>query len=434
MSEANEVEKIDMYKKTEFDNSLSLVTNHMPDRESLAIGIWIRAGSRNENEKNSGISHFLEHMLFKGTPSRDCRKLKEEIEGRGGSLNGFTSEEASCFLAKVSYKHVDVALEVLSDMVLNASVKQDELDRERRVIIEEIKMYQDLPNHHVHDILAEIMWPGNPLGLSIAGSMQSVNAISRKDILGYRDENYTTGNIVIVLCGNLDHGDIELRVKNIFSSAREGKTGHGKAFCNNQSKPCIKILNKDTKQSHISIGLHSFGKLHKDRYALTLLHIILGANMSSRLFENIREKKGLAYEIGSDIKRYNETGAFMVHAGTEHKKAPEAIRCILKELKEVKEKQVSAGELKRAKEFFKIQLLMALEDTVDRMLWLGEHAASLNKLPDRKEIMKKVEAVTANEMKLVAQSIFKSSGLNIAVIGELKDKERKEIEKELAIL
>ncbi|MBU1912355.1 MAG: insulinase family protein [Candidatus Omnitrophica bacterium] len=422
-----------MYKKTEFNNSLTLVTNHMPGMESLAVGIWIRTGSRNENEKISGISHFLEHMLFKGTPSRDCRKLKEEIEGRGGSLNGFTSEEVSCFLAKVSYKHADVALEVLSDMVLNASIKQEELDRERGVIIEEIKMYQDLPNHHVHDILAEIMWPGNPLGFSIAGSIESVSPISRKGIVKYRDENYTSGNMVIVLCGNVDHGKIETNVQKIFSKAAKGKTQHPEPFCNNQSKPRMKVINKDTKQSHISMGLHSFGKFHKDRYSLTLLHIILGANMSSRLFENIREKKGLAYEIGADVKRYNETGAFVVHAGTEHKKAKEAIRCILKELKEIKEKHVTAGELKRAKEFFKVQLLMAMEDTVDHMLWLGEYATSLNKLPDRKEIIKKAEAVTTDDIKRVAQGIFKSSGLNIAMIGEFKDKEQKEIEKDLVL-
>lgn len=422
-----------MYKKTEFNNNLSLVTNHMPGMESLAIGIWIRAGSRNENKKISGISHFLEHMLFKGTPSRDCRKLKEEIEGRGGSLNGFTSEEVSCFLAKVSYKHADVALEVLSDMVLNASIEQEELDRERGVIIEEIKMYQDLPNHHVHDILAEIMWPDNPLGFSIAGSIESVSPISRKDIIKYRDEHYISGNIVVVLSGNVNHKAIESGVKNIFSKSTKGKTGPGKAFCNNQSKPRVKILSKDTKQSHISMGLHSFGKFHEDRYALTLLHIILGANMSSRLFENIREKKGLAYEIGADVKRYNETGAFVVHAGTEHKKAPEAIKCILNELKDIREKEVSSGELRRAKEFFKVQLLMALEDTVDHMLWLGEHATSLNKLPDRKEIIKKVEAVTSDDIKRVAQGIFKSSGLNIAAIGEFKDKERKEIEKDLVL-
>ena len=422
-----------MHKKTELDNGLTLVTNHMPNMESMAIGIWIRAGSRNEDEKNSGISHFLEHMLFKGTPSRSCRKLKEEIEGRGGSLNGFTSEEVSCFLAKASYKHTDIALEVLSDMVLNATIDQTELERERGVIIEEIKMYQDLPNHHVHDLLAEIMWPGNSLGLPIAGSVDSVSSILRKDIAGYRDSNYIPGNIVVVLCGNVDHGAVESSVKKIFNrpSAKGANTVAG--FSNAQLKPRIRVLEKDTEQAHLAIGLHSFGKNHKDRFALGLLHIILGANMSSRLFENIREKKGLAYEIGAEVKKYNETGAFIIHAGTEHRKAKEAIRCILEELKEIKESPVTPGELKRAKEFFKVQLLMALEETLDHMLWLGDYVTSFNKLPDREEIIRKIEAVTQDDIRRVSQGIFNNSGLNVAMIGALDDRERKEIEKELAL-
>ena len=422
-----------MYKKTDLNNGLTLVTNYMPNMESMAIGIWIRTGSRNEDEKNSGISHFLEHMLFKGTSSRNCKKLKEEIEGRGGSLNGFTSEEVSCFLAKVSFKHTDIALEILSDMVLNASIDGKELERERGVIIEEIKMYQDLPNHYVHDILTDIMWPGNSLGFSVAGSIDSVSAILRKDIVGYKNINYIPQNIAVVLCGNMDHEAIESRLKKIFTGTVKRKTKPISEFCNNQSEPRIKIMNKDTKQAHLCIGLHSFGRSHKDRYALSLLHVILGANMSSRLFENIREKKGLAYEIGADVKRYNETGAFVVHAGTEHKKVKEAIICILKELRETKEKNVTAGELKRAKEFFKVQLLMALEDTLEHMLWLGDYATSLNKLPDRKEIIKKLDAVTANDIRRVSNSIFNSSGLNIAVIGELTDKEQKEIEKEMVL-
>jgi len=422
-----------MYKKTELNNGLTLVTNRMPNMESMAIGIWIKTGSRNEDEKNSGISHFLEHMLFKGTSSRNCRKLKEEVEGRGGSLNGFTSEEVSCFLAKVSFKHTDIALEILSDMVLNASIDDEELERERGVIIEEIKMYHDLPNHYVHDILTDIMWHGNPLGFPIAGTIDSVSAISRKDIVEYRDVNYIPQNIAVVLCGNIDHDAIEPRLKKIFTKIVKRKTGPVSEFCNNQSKPCMRIMNKDTKQAHLCIGLHSFGRSHKDRYVLGLLHVILGGNMSSRLFENIREKKGLAYEIGADVKRYNETGAFVVHAGTEHKKAKEAVICILKELRDVKKRDVTSGELKRAKEFFKVQLLMALEDTLEHMLWIGDYATSLNKLPDRKEIIKKLDAVTANDIRRVSNCIFNSSSLNLAVIGEFTDKEQKEIEKELVL-
>ncbi|MFA5388988.1 MAG: pitrilysin family protein [Candidatus Omnitrophota bacterium] len=420
-----------MYKKTILDNGLTLVTNHMSAMESMAIGIWIRAGSRNEDEKNSGMSHFLEHMLFKGTPSRSCRKIKEEIEGRGGSLNGFTAEETSCFLAKVSFKHTGIALEVLSDMVLNAGLDKDELQRERGVIIEEIKMYHDLPSHHVHDLLTEIMWPGNPLGFSIAGTMDSVSSITKENMARYRDLHYTAKNIVVALCGNIDHSAIEDDIRGIFAAAPDAASASPEAFRRDQSKPRIKIMRKDTAQTHLCIGLHSFGRSHEDRYALALLHVILGGNMSSRLFENIREQKGLAYEIGAEVKKYNETGAFVVHAGTEHKKAKEAVICILEELKKIKEKQVAQDELKRAKEFFKVQLLMALEDTVEHMLWLGDHVTSLNKLPDAKEIIKKADSVTADDIMRVGRDIFNASGLNIAMIGELDDAEQKEIEKNL---
>jgi predicted Zn-dependent peptidase len=195
----------------------------------------------------------------------------------------------------------------------------------------------------------------------------------------------------------------------------------------------MNIMNKATEQAHLCIGLHSFGKNHKDRYALGLLHIILGANMSSRLFENIREKKGLAYEIGAEVKRYNETGAFVVHAGTEHKKAKEAVICILEELREIKKKPVSSGELKRAKEFFKVQLLMALEDTIEHMLWLGDYATSLDKLPDVKKIIEKIETVTPDDITAVSRNIFNTSGLNMAMIGSLSDKEQKEIEENLVL-
>ena len=422
-----------MYKKTILDNGLTLVTNRMPHMESVAVGIWINTGSRNEIKENSGISHFLEHMLFKGTASRSCRKLKEEIEGRGGSLNGFTSEEISCFLSKVSIKHLDIALDVLSDMVLNASIAEKDVERERAVIIEEIKMYQDLPNQHVHDILSEIMWPDHQLGRPIAGDIETVTFITPKDIHQYKNANYIPGNIVIVLCGNLDHEAAAKKVSTIFKNKTGQSRRHFSIFHNTQAKPCIKILRKETEQTHMCMGLHSFGKTHKDRFVASLLHIILGANMSSRLFENIREKKGLAYEIGTEIRKYRETGAFIVHAGIEHKNVRETIRVILQELKKIKNEEVSAGELKRAKEFFKTQLLMALEDTLELMLWLGEYMITLGKLPDKNEIVNKIEAVKAKDIRRVADTIFKPSHLNIALIGEIRDEEEKAIDRDLGL-
>ena len=423
-----------MRKRIDLNNGLRIILNPMPHMESTAIGIWIAAGSRREDKRISGISHFLEHMVFKGTPSRSNRKIKEEIEGRGGSLNAFTSEEITCYLAKVSSHHASLALEVLSDMVMDASLKENDIERERAVIMEEIKMYRDLPNHHVHDILSRLMWPKNPLGFSVAGDADSVSSIARKNLLSYKKANYSPGNIAIVLCGNLKQGSAVEKTKKIFQKTLKTKSTPIIKFNKTQDAPQVKILNKGTEQTRLCMGLHMPGRQHKDRFIMTLLHIILGANMSSRLFENVREKKGLAYEIGTGIKRYSDTGAFIVNAGIDHKKAREAVRLIVKEIRSLKEKSVPHGELRRAKEYFRVQLSLALEDTLDHMLWLGEPVIMTDKAPDKKDIIKKIMAVSSADIKRVAKSIFTPSGVNLAIIGPLKDKEQKNMEKDLGNL
>jgi len=420
-----------MYKKIDLNNGLQVILNHMPRMESAAIGVWIATGSRNEPRPLSGISHFLEHMVFKGTPTRPSRMIKQAIEGRGGSLNAFTSEETTCYLAKVSHRHIDIALDVLSDMALNARIDEKDIEPERAVIIEEIKMYRDLPNHHVHDILSELMWPRHPLGASIAGDIKSVRSVTRRDIIDYKDKRYTPKNMALVLSGNLNHDAIIRNIRKIFRVNVKANPASIVKFKRSQSRPQIKILYKDTEQSHLSMGMHTFGRMDKDRYALSLLHIILGANMSSRLFENIREKRGLAYEIGTEIKRYKETGAFKVNAGIEHKKVKEAVGLIIEELRKIKTKPVPGSELKRAKEFFKVQLLLALEDTLEHMLWLGDYVVASGKLPDRNDTIKRINAISSHDLQRVAGNIFRSRNLNLALIGPVKDKEKREIQKEL---
>ncbi|MBU0759656.1 MAG: insulinase family protein [Candidatus Omnitrophica bacterium] len=426
-----------MLKRVYLKNGVSVIMNHMPHMESAAIGVWVAVGSENENKKISGISHFLEHMIFKGTPARSTRKIKEEIEGRGGSLNGFTSEEITCYMAKVSGRHADIALRVLSDMVLYARMHKKDIERERTVIIEEIKMYRDMPSHHVHDILSEMLWPDHPLGLSVAGNIKSVEAITREDLITYKTANYGPVNITLVLCGNLKESESLMReIEGIFTLKLKGKVAPAPPvnFVSEQTRPRVRIIYKDTEQSHLSMGIHTFRRMHPDRYALSLLHIILGANMSSRLFENVREKRGLAYEIGSEIKRYRTTGAFIVNAGIEHKNVPKAVSIIIKELKKIKSVPVPSMELKRAKEFFKVQLLLALEDTLDHMLWLGEHALLIGRLPDKNEIIRKIDSVTSDDLLRVAKLIFRDRKVNLAVIGPEKDKEKSEIEQELGEL
>lgn len=420
-----------MHKKIGLNNGLQIILKHMPGRESVAMGIWIRVGSRHEDKPISGISHFLEHMLFKGTPSRNNRAIKEEIEGRGGSLNAFTSEEMTCYLAKVSARHADIALEVLSDMVLNASLDTRDVEREKAVITEEIKMYKDLPSHHVHDILGELMWPKNPLGFPIAGDDPSVRSITRKKLTAYKKINYIPDNIAFVLCGNLDRDSVAKKIKKIFSHSVKTNIPPIVRFNKTQKTPGVSLLCKKTEQTRLCMGLHAFDRTHKDRFVLELIHIILGANMSSRLFENVREKRGLAYDIGTDVKLYSDTGAFVISAGIDHRKADEAVGLIVKELRKIKQNLASADELKRAKEYAKVQLSMALESTTNHMLWLGEHVVMTGNLPDKKNILKKIDAVSLTDIKRVSGGIFTAPNANLAIIGPLKDENRKHMEKEL---
>ncbi|MDI6606695.1 MAG: pitrilysin family protein, partial [Candidatus Omnitrophota bacterium] len=285
------------YQKSALDNGLKLVSYNMPQRQSLALGIWIKVGGRFEDAGNKGISHFLEHLLFKGTKKYSCRKIKESIEGVGGTLNAFTSEEVTCYLVKLPAAYQDLALDILSDMVLNPSLPAEEVEKERTVILEEIKMYKDLPQSYVHELLEGLLWPGQPLGMNIAGTFESVAGIKREEISLFRENHYTAPNIVISAAGLLEHEQLLEKIKGMFSSPAKKQLNQFLPAKDKQAKPQLKILHKETEQSHLALGFHSLRRDHPLRYALSLLHIILGANMSSRLFNEVREKRGLAYEI-----------------------------------------------------------------------------------------------------------------------------------------
>ncbi|MDD5237247.1 MAG: pitrilysin family protein [Candidatus Omnitrophica bacterium] len=408
-----------MYTKTKLDNGLKVVTNSMPGTRSVALGIWANAGGRYEGRKNKGIAHFLEHLLFKGTKKYSIHRIKESIEGVGGSLNGFTSEEFTCYLVKIPSQHLKLSFDVLSDMVLHPLIPQEEVQKERTVIIEEIKMYKDMPQSHVYELLDELLWPGQPLGESIAGSIESVSRLGQKDLLDFKENYYTAPNLVVSACGNLSHKQVLAFTKEIFKD----KTSHRKNTFSpareNQKKPQLKVFDKATEQTHMALGFHGLERNHPDKFILGLLHIILGGNMSSRLFNEVREKKGLAYEIGTQVKFLQDTGAFLVHAGIDNKKVTLAIKLILKELTKVKKGFVRDDELKRAKEFYLGQLTLALEDNLDHMLWIGETVASLDKIFTWQEILKAVNKVSRSDIKRVAADILKEDRLNLSIIGPL---------------
>jgi len=421
-----------MYKKTTLNNGLTVASYHMPERCSVSLGIWIKAGARYEQAGISGISHFLEHLLFKGTKRRSCEELKQAIEGIGGSLNGFTTPEITCYLAKVPAKYLGPGMDVLADMVSNANLAAKDIEMERRVILEEIRMYKDLPAHFVLDLLDKLLWPGQPLGMNVAGEAATVKAINRKQLLDYKARFYQPDNIVVVACGDLRHSRLlqECR-RHIPSLARPKKKREFLPARRKQAGPQLNCRTKDCEQTHLALGLHALPRNHPGRYCLGLLHIILGANMSSRLFREVRERRGLAYEIGTSLKFFQDTGAFVVHAGIDNRRMVEALEVILQELRKIKKNRVPEEELQRAKEYYIGQLMLALESTCDHMLWLGENFCSLNRFVHPEEIIRRVKEISNEDLRGLANEILQNHKLNLAVIGPLKDKTQKRIAERL---
>jgi predicted Zn-dependent peptidase len=397
----------------------------MPGRESLALGIWIKVGGRHETIQNKGISHFLEHIAFKGTKKYSCREIKESIEGIGGSLNGFTSEELTCYLVKIPADSLELTLNVLSDMVINPTLPNSEIEKEKTVILEEIKMYKDQPQSYVYELLDALLWPNQPIGLPIIGTFESVSRTTRQDLLLFKQQFYTPENIVVSAAGKVDFNKLTKLVTKIFSYKKEQKSSLFDKAKEKQDYPKLKIFHKDTEQTHLALGFHSFRRDHHLRHALGMLHIILGANMSSRLFNELREKRGLAYEIGTQVKRFQDTGAFMVHAGIDNHKVTETIKLILNELVKTKHKLLSTDEFKRAKEFYLGQLMLALEDTLEHMLWIGEYTATLDRTYYLEDIIKEVNRVTREDIRKVARQIFTPQKINLALIGPLKKMEER---------
>lgn len=391
--------------------------------QSVAIGVWIKVGGRYESRENKGISHYLEHLLFKGTKKYSCRKIKESIEGVGGILNGFTSEEMTCYLVKVPLRYLDLGLDILSEMAINPLLPALEVEKERTVILEELKMYRDQPQSYVYDLLDELLWPEQALGMSVIGSQESINSIQREDLRLYQKKCYTPLNIVVSAAGVLENDKFVKRTDKIFSRLESDNINSFLPARQGQLKPGLNLLHKETEQSHLVLGFHSFKRDHRLKFAQGLLHVILGANMSSRLFNQVREKKGLAYEIGTQIKRFEDSGAFLVHAGIDNRKVSQALAVILTELEKIKRKPVSDDEFKRAKDFYLGQLELSLEDTMDNMLWIGESTTALDKIYTLEELVKEIKKVKKEEIAEAAEYIFDERKSNLAVIGPLKGQE-----------
>ncbi|MBI4308904.1 MAG: insulinase family protein [Candidatus Omnitrophica bacterium] len=416
-----------MRRITQLPNHIRVVTEQLKDRDSASIGIWFSAGGRYEQNADKGVAHFLEHIVFKGSRKYSCDEIKQLVEGVGGSLNAFTGEEETCYYAKVPARHLARAFDVLADISFFPAITARDLEKERAVILEEIKMYRDLPQYYVGELLEELLWPDHPLGKSLAGTPQTVGALQVKDVRAFHDRFYAPQNVVVSACGQVKHDDlVALARRQLGRLKANDKMGFMTAR-REQDRPAARLYHKSTEQMHLALGYLAYETNHPDYYVLALLSIILGGNMSSRLFNEVREKRGLAYSVSSGIKGLDDTGVFMIRAGVDNAKIVPALDLILKVLKKVIARGISADEFKRAKDYYLGQFLLGLEDTLDHMLWVGGAVISNDQVKTMQDVVHKIEAVNLADIKRVARHVLAPNRLNAAIIGPLTAAQEKEI-------
>src|ERR1700727_2518596 len=405
-------------RRTVLPSGLTILTERMEHIRSVAMGVWIRAGSRHELPEVNGISHFVEHMVFKGTQSRSAKRIAREVDAIGGNLDAFTGKETICFNLKVLDQHVPTALDVLSDLVLNPVFNNDDIMRERGVILEEIKMDEDNPDYLVHEIFTQNFWKDHPLGKPILGTKETVKRFERDAVLETYNHRFAPGNIVVAAAGHLNHDHfVDLVVKH-FEHLKPAQNG----FHSAQPKivPRIVLRNKKAReQVQLCIGVPSHPIAHEKRHAGYILNTLLGGGMSSRLFQNIRERQGLAYSIYSDLNPYRDTGCMAVYAGTSLASAAKVVRSVVNEFRDLKNQRVPEEELRRSKDQLKGSLMLSLESSTARMSNLARQAMYFDHFQDLDELIEKIEAVTAGDLQTLAQEFFKTESIAVTALGNL---------------
>jgi len=409
-------------------SGLRVVTVPMPSLESVTLTIWVRTGSRNEDKRIGGISHFMEHMVFKGSSKRPTAKeISQAVDTIGGEFNAATDKDWTNFYIKAAKNNLETAFDVLSDMVLNPLIKPEEIEREKGTIIQEIRMYEDTPIMHIGDIFEEVAFGGSPLGWEIAGTEKSVSSIKRDDFLSYRKMHYYPENMLVTVAGGIDEAEILKLVEEYFSSLVSNNSAFNvKEFENKQTKPQLKIQTKKSEQAHLILGFMAEGREYGKRFAQSLLSVILGGGMSSRLFIEIRERRGLAYTVRTNFTRYQDAGYMGTYAGVNVQKTEEAVKVILDQCYGLASGKypVTPKELAKAKGFLKGNLALALEDTHDVSGFFGEQQLFLKKVLTPEEIYKKVDEVTIEDINFEAKKLFVPSRLNLAIIGPFKEGEK----------
>jgi predicted Zn-dependent peptidase len=412
------VEEVRNIRRQVLPNGLMVITEEMQHIRSVSIGIWIKTGSRDEDPQVNGISHFVEHMVFKGTKHRSAEDIARQVDSIGGNMDAFTAKECICFNVKVLDEHLPIALDVLSDLVLNPTFDAQDLSRERGVILEEIKMDEDNPDYLVHEIFTQNFWKDHPLGKPILGTKDTVKRFDQGPVQNFFAERFIPGNVIVCAAGSLKHEHFVELVSKHFDQMKPRKNGfHSQAP---KIVPRIIMRNKKSlEQVQICVGVPSYAIAHEGRYASYILNTILGGGMSSRLFQNIRERQGLAYAIYSDLNPYRDTGCLSVYAGTSRESAGKVVKSVVSEFRKLKSELVSQEELRRAKDQLKGSLMLSLESSTARMSNLARQEMYFDRFYGMDELIEKIEAVTAEEIKIFADQFFRTESIAVTVLGNL---------------
>lgn len=414
-----------MYQKITLKNGLRILTVPMEGTKTVTVLVLVGTGSKYETKDVSGLSHFLEHMFFKGTKKRpNTLAISEALDRVGGEYNAFTSQEYTGYYAKVDASHLELALDWVSDIFLNSKLRAEEIEKEKGTIIEELNMYLDMPMRHVSDLWNELLYGDQPIGWPIIGQKENIKNFKRSQFVNYLEEHYSSRNTVVVVAGSIKSAPTVKLVRNYFKSINEREFKNKVGVSEQQSKPEVLVHYKKTDQTHLYLGFRGYNMFHPDRYAAGLLATILGGNMSSRMFISIRERQGLAYYVRTEADLDTDAGALYTRAGVDNSKVAKAIQSILKEYQKISEKKISQEELRKAKDYIKGSSLLEMESSDEQASFIGFQELLTKKVLTLESKFAKIEAVTVNDIQRVAKDLFRLEKLNLALIGPFKNKSK----------
>ena len=415
------------YEKHILKNGLRVLLAPMKDTQTVTVLVLTGTGSRYETKKTNGLAHFLEHMFFKGTIKRPTAlSISEELDTVGGEYNAYTGKDRTGYWAKVDRKHVHTALDVVSDVFLNAKIEQKQINRERGPILQELSMYEDTPMRHIGDLFEMLLYGNHPLGWEIIGTKQNIMSVNRKDFLAYLEKNYVAQNSAICVAGNFSRTAVLNKIRKDFAKMRIGKCPTHDLFTRKQEKPALSVQNKKTDQTQLMLGVRGYHFNHKDRYVLSVIATLLGGGMSSRLFMEVREKRGLAYFVRTFTEAYSDVGYLVTQAGVKHRNLAQTVKIILAEYRKLARTRVSEKELRKAKEYIKGKIAMGLETSEDVATYLVEQEVIKNRITLPSQIAQRIDRVMAEDVLRVSKDIFRNTGLNCAIIGPHNNKLRVE--------